>query len=83
MIGFVANRMMELEVEGLTGVVYGERSVARVNYRNGYREPSWKTRAGTVELAPPKLKKGSYFPALFMRRTADLGGVAQPFGRYF
>jgi transposase-like protein len=60
MIGFVANRMMDLEVEGETGAAYGERSLARVNQRNGYRERSWETRAGTVELAIPKLRKGSY-----------------------
>jgi transposase-like protein len=56
MIGFVANRMMALEVEGLTGAEYGERSVARVNQRNGYRERAWETRAGTVDLAIPKLR---------------------------
>ncbi len=71
MIGFVANRMMELEVEGLTGAGWGERSVARVNQRNGYRERAWETRAGTVELAIPKLRKGSYFPAFLEARRAS------------
>ena len=63
LIGFVANRMMDMEVEGLTGAAYGERSLARVNQRNGYRERSWETRAGTVELRIPKLRKGSYLQA--------------------
>jgi putative transposase len=45
MIGFVANRMMDLEVEGQTGAGWGERSLARVNQRNGYRERSWGRRA--------------------------------------
>lgn len=71
MIGFVANRMMELEVEGLTGAAYGERSAARLNQRNGYRERAWETRAGTVELAIPKLRKGSYFPAFLEARRAS------------
>ena len=77
MIGFVANRMMDLEVEGETGAAYGERSLARVNQRNGYRERSWETRAGTVELAIPKLRKGSYFPTfLEPRRAAEKALVA-------
>ena len=77
MIGFVANRMMDMDVEGLTGAGWGERSLARVNQRNGYRERSWETRAGTVELAIPKLRKGSYFPGfLEPRRAAEKALVA-------
>src|SRR5580693_7286511 len=62
MIGFTAQRLMELEVEGLTGAAHGERSPERINQRNGYRDRLWETRAGTVELRIPKLRKGSYFP---------------------
>ena len=61
MIGFAAHRLMELEVEGLTGATYGEKSQERLAQRNGYRDRSWETRAGTVELRIPKLRKGSYF----------------------
>jgi putative transposase len=72
MIGFTAHRLMELEVAGLTGAEHGERSPERINHRNGYRERYWGTRAGTVELRIPKLRKGSYFPAfLEPRRTAE------------
>jgi putative transposase len=72
MIGFTAQRLMELEVEGLTGAAHGERSPERITWRNGYRERDWETRAGTVELRIPKLRKGSYFPAfLEPRRLAE------------
>lgn len=72
MIGFAAKRLMELEVGGLTGVGYGEKSGERLAQRNGYRERDWETRAGTVELRIPKLRKGSYFPGfLEPRRLAE------------
>jgi len=72
MIGFTAERLMELEVQGLTGAGHGERTPERVNHRNGYRDRVWETRAGTVELKIPKLRKGSYFPGfLEPRRMAE------------
>jgi len=72
MIGFTAQRLMELEVEGKTGAGYGEKSAERLVQRNGYRDRLWETRAGTVELRIPKLRKGSYFPAfLEPRRLAE------------
>jgi putative transposase len=80
MIGFTAQRLMELEVEGLTGAAYGEKSQERLVQRNGYRDRMWETRAGTVELRIPKLRKGSYFPGfLEPRRLAEkaLAAVVQ------
>ena len=72
MIGFTAHRLMELEVAELTGAGHGERSLERLTWRNGYRERDWETRAGTVELRIPKLRKGSYFPGfLEPRRMAE------------
>ena len=80
MIGFTAQRLMELEVEGLTGAAHGERSPERMTHRNGYRDRLWETRAGTVELRIPRVRKGSYFPAfLEPRRLAEkaLAAVVQ------
>ena len=72
MIQFVAQRMMEMDAEGLCAAAYGERSPDRANSRNGYRERLWDTRAGSVDLKIPKLRKGSYFPGfLEPRRTAE------------
>src|SRR4051812_18063221 len=72
MLAFAAERLMDLEVETLTGAPAGVRSPERLNQRNGYRERAWDTRAGRIDLAIPKLRKGSYFPAfLEPRRTAE------------
>jgi transposase-like protein len=72
MISFAAERLMEMEVGNLTGAGYGEKSPDRLVQRNGYRERDWQTRAGTVELRIPKVRKGSYFPGfLEPRRMAE------------
>jgi len=70
--GVCAQRLMELEVESLTGAAHGERSPDRINHRNGYRDRIWETRAGAVERRIPKLRKSSYFPGfLEPRRMAE------------
>jgi transposase-like protein len=71
-IGFALKRLMELEVAALTGAALGEKSALRLVQRNGYRERDWETRAGTVALRIPRLRKGSYFPGfLDPRRMAE------------
>ncbi len=77
MLSFVAARLMALEIDGLCGTGPSECSPERVNHRNGYRERCWETRAGTLDLQIPKLRKGSYFPAfLEARKTAEKALVA-------
>src|SRR6201988_3478123 len=73
MVQFMAQRLMEIDVEGRCGAAYDEKNPAeRLNSRNGYRERTWDTRAGSVELKIPKLRQGSYFPEfLEPRRTAE------------
>jgi transposase-like protein len=75
MIGFAAQRLVELEVESLTGASYGKRRHERLVQRNGYRDRDWETRAGIVELRIPKLRKGTTFlaswsPAAWPRRRS-------------
>ena len=73
MLAFVAARMMDVEVESLTGAAHGERSPERTNQRNGYRMREWHTGVGTVPVAIPKHGKGTYFPSfLEARRPRDL-----------
>ena len=72
MVQFMAQRMMDMDVETLCGAGYDEKSAERLNSRNGVRDRAWETRAGRVELKIPKLRQGSYFPGfLEPRRTAE------------
>ncbi|MFQ5348905.1 MAG: IS256 family transposase [Thermoanaerobaculia bacterium] len=73
MVAVFCQALMHADVERLCGAPYGERSPERVNQRNGYRTRDWDTRVGTVELAIPKLREGSYFPGWLIepRRRAE------------
>jgi putative transposase len=77
LLAFAAERLMAIEVEALTGAAHGERSADRINQRNGYRDRAWETRAGRIDLKIPKLRHGSYFPAMLEpRRTAEKALIA-------
>ena len=73
MVKAFAEKLMGAEVDVICGAGYGEVAPERVNSRNGYRERRWDTRAGTVGLAMPKLREGSYFPDWLLepRRRAE------------
>jgi putative transposase len=73
MIKTFAETLMSAEADGLCGAAYGQRSPERVTKRNGYRTRDLDTRAGTIELAIPKLRRGSYFPEWLLepRRRAE------------
>src|SRR3984885_9592749 len=72
MVREFAQRMMDADVEVRCNAGYGEVTPDRVNSRNGYRRREWDTRAGTIELAIPKLRQGAYFPGfLEHRRRAE------------
>jgi len=76
MIGYVAQRLIQLDVEGLIGAAQGERGEGRENWRNGYRERNWHTRSGTIALRIPKLRRGSYFPAFLEPRRSSEKALA-------
>lgn len=72
LLHFAAQQLMEMDVEQLCGLPYGERGPGRQNARNGFRDRTWETRTGTIDLKIPKLRKGSYFPGFIEpRRTAE------------
>ena len=78
MVQELAESLMGAGVDALCGAPYGERSPERVNRRNGYRERDWDTRVGSIELAVPKLREGSYFPDWLLqpRRRAEQAFVS-------
>ncbi|MCI0637419.1 MAG: transposase, partial [Actinobacteria bacterium] len=72
-VRILAQAIMEAEVSEVTGVARGERDPERrLTHRNGYRERRWDTRVGTIDLAIPRVRDGSYFPSLLdPRRRAE------------
>lgn len=77
LLGHIVQRLMDFEIEQRCGAEYGERSDERTNSRNGYRDRLWETRAGSIDLRIPKLRRGAYFPGfLEPRRTAEKALVA-------
>jgi putative transposase len=78
MVKEMAEALMGVEADAVCGAPYGERSPERINRRNGYRERDWDTRVGSIELAVPKLREGSYFPDWLLqpRRRAEQAFVS-------
>ncbi len=77
MVQYLAQRLIEVDVQGRCGASYDEKSAKRQNSRNGYRDHTWDTQAGSVELKIPKLRQGSYYPEfLDRRRTAEKALIA-------
>ena len=71
-VAWMAHQLMEADVSAKIGAELGERSLERSTHRNGYRSRQWDTRVGSLELAIPKLRQGSYFPSfLEPRRRAE------------
>lgn len=68
MLKTFAEALMNAEAEAVCGAGYGQRSDDRVNSRNGYRDRRWDTRTGSIDLAIPKLRSGSYFPDWLLER---------------
>jgi putative transposase len=68
MVKTFAEALMGAEADAICGAPYGQPSEDRVNYRNGYRDRRWDTRTGTIDLAIPRLRQGSYFPEWLLER---------------
>ena len=68
MVQIFAEALMSADADAVCGAPYGQRSPERRNIRNGYRSRGWDTRAGSIELAVPKLREGSYFPDWLLQR---------------
>jgi transposase-like protein len=78
MVKEFADALMSADADAVCGAGYGERSPERINRRNGYRERDWDTRVGSIELAVPRLREGSYFPDWLLqpRRRAEQAFVS-------
>ena len=71
-VELLSQTVKELEVEQQIGTGKHERTPERSNHRNGYWQRTWETRVGEIEMAIPKLRKGSYFPSLLVpQRPAE------------
>jgi transposase-like protein len=73
MLAAFAEALMSAEASSQCLAGYGERNEERINSRNGYRHRDWDTRVGTIDLAVPKLREGTYYPAWLLehRRRAE------------
>ena len=82
MIQTFAEALMSADADAVCGAGYGQRSIERTNTRNGYRRRGWDTRAGSIDLAIPKLREGSYFPEWLLERRRRAESAPYQRGRY-
>jgi len=68
MVKGMLETLMSSEVDAVCGAPYHTPSSERINHRNGYRERRWDTRVGTIDIAIPRVRKGSYFPEWLLQR---------------
>ncbi len=68
LLSTVINALLSADADAVCGAEYGAASPERVNSRNGYRHRELDTRAGTIDVAIPKLRQGSYFPEWLLER---------------
>ena len=68
LLGTVINALLSAEADAVCGAEWGQASPERTNQRNGYRHRELDTRAGTIDVAIPKLRQGSYFPDWLLER---------------
>jgi transposase-like protein len=73
-VAWMARELMEADVSAKIGAEHGERSLERTTHRNGYRSREWDTRVGSIELAIPRLRQGSYFPSFLGAAPACRAG---------
>jgi transposase-like protein len=68
LLGTFINALLSAQADSVCGAEYGTRSADRVNSRNGYRHRDLDTRAGTLDVAVPKLREGTFFPDWLLER---------------
>ena len=68
LLATVINALLSADADAVCGAEYGVASPERVNSRNGYRHRDLDTRAGTIDVAIPRLRQGSYFPEWLLER---------------
>ena len=68
LLGTVINSLLSAEADAVCGAEWGQTSTDRVNQRNGYRHRDLDTRVGTIDVAVPKLRTGTYFPGWLLER---------------
>ena len=77
MLGSFVEALMSADADAVCNAPYGVRAEDRTNTRNGYRHRDWDTRAGTIDVAIPKLRSGSYFPDWLLERRRPTSSTAR------